>query len=116
MGDFPPGYSRQTHEFEIRATCQRARAGNSTICYRKLLNCVTLREQPSLGAVTRFGTKDRLTVEFQVMEQENGVVKFDIGRFVLCHRKLCLLMQPFRKGYETFTYVTRLVKSVLVPK
>ena len=26
---------RQTHEFEIRATRQRARAGNSTICYRK---------------------------------------------------------------------------------
>ena len=25
----------QTHEFEIRATRQRARAGNSTICYRK---------------------------------------------------------------------------------
>ncbi|XP_020609055.1 uncharacterized protein LOC110047546 isoform X2 [Orbicella faveolata] len=43
----------------------------------------------------------------QVMEQENGVVKFDIGSFVLCHRKLCLLMQPFRKGYETFAYVTR---------
>jgi len=52
----------------------------------------------------------------QVMEQENGVVKFDIGSFVLCHRKLCLLMQPFRKGYETFAYVTRLVKSALVPK
>ena len=23
----------QTHEFKIHATCQRARAGNSTICY-----------------------------------------------------------------------------------
>ena len=29
---YAPG---QTHEFEIRATRQRARAGNSTICYRK---------------------------------------------------------------------------------
>ena len=26
---------RTAHEFEIRATRQRARAGNSTICYRK---------------------------------------------------------------------------------
>jgi len=25
----------QTHEFEIHATRQRARAGNSTVCYRK---------------------------------------------------------------------------------
>ena len=25
----------QTHEFEIHATRQRARGGNSTICYRK---------------------------------------------------------------------------------
>jgi len=25
----------QTHEFEIHVTRQRARAGNSTICYRK---------------------------------------------------------------------------------
>ena len=25
----------QTHEFEIHVTHQRARAGNSTICYRK---------------------------------------------------------------------------------
>ena len=49
----------------------------------------------------------------QVMEQDNGVVKFDIGTFVLCHRKLCLLMQPLRKGYETFVYVTRLVKSAI---
>jgi len=31
----------QTHEFEIRATRQRARAGNSTICYRKKQNDVS---------------------------------------------------------------------------
>ena len=29
---------RQTHEFEIHATRQRVRAGNSTICYRKKTN------------------------------------------------------------------------------
>ena len=27
--------TRQTHEFEIHATRQRAKAGNSSICYRK---------------------------------------------------------------------------------
>ncbi|KAL9983213.1 hypothetical protein ACROYT_G005352 [Oculina patagonica] len=41
------------------------------------------------------------------MALENGVLKLDIGTFVLCYRRLCLLIQPFRKGYEIFFYVTR---------
>ena len=42
-----------------------------------------------------------------IAEQENGVVKFDIGSFVLCHRRLCQLMEPFVKCYESFLFVTR---------
>ena len=79
--------------------------------------------QACLGVVTKLRGSCALRtlhgaylLMIEVMEQENGVVRFDIGTFVLCHRKLCLLMQPFRKGYETFGYVTRLVKSVLVLK
>ena len=35
IGSFLWSICGQTHEFEIHATRQRARAGNSTICYRK---------------------------------------------------------------------------------
>jgi len=42
-----------------------------------------------------------------IAEQENDVVKFDIGSFVLCHRKLCQLIEPFVKCYESFLFVTR---------
>ena len=42
-----------------------------------------------------------------ITEQENGVVKFDIGSFVLCHRKLCQLLEPFVKCFESFLFVTR---------
>ena len=42
-----------------------------------------------------------------ITEQDNGVVKFDIGSFVLCHRKLCQLIEPFAKCYESFIFVTR---------
>ena len=35
LAKFYGQYCAQTHEFEIRATRQRTRAGNSTICYRK---------------------------------------------------------------------------------
>ena len=35
IGLFLSSICGQTHEFEIRATRQRARVGNSTICYRK---------------------------------------------------------------------------------
>ena len=35
IGSFLSSICGQTHEFEIHATRQRARAGNSTICYRK---------------------------------------------------------------------------------
>ena len=45
-----------------------------------------------------------------IAEQENGVVKFDIGSFVLCHRKLCQLIEPFVKCYESFLFVTRQVR------
>ena len=35
IGQFLLSICGQTHEFEIHATRQRARAGNLTICYRK---------------------------------------------------------------------------------
>ena len=35
VGLFLSSICGQTHEFEIHVTRQRARAGNSTICYRK---------------------------------------------------------------------------------
>ena len=35
IGQFVLSICGQTHEFEIHPTRQRARAGNSTICYRK---------------------------------------------------------------------------------
>lgn len=41
------------------------------------------------------------------MEEETGVVQFDIGAFVLSHKKLCQLVQPFVKWYESFLFVTR---------
>ena len=40
-------------------------------------------------------------------EQENGVVKFDIGSFVLCHRRLCHLVEPFVTFYKNFLFVIR---------
>lgn len=40
-------------------------------------------------------------------EQENGVVKFDIGNFVLCHRRLCHLVGPFVTCYKNFLFVIR---------
>ena len=40
-------------------------------------------------------------------EQENGVVKFDIGSFALCHRRLCHLVEPFVTCYKNFLFVTR---------
>ena len=42
-----------------------------------------------------------------ITEPDNGVVKFDIGSFVLCHRKLCRLIEPFSKCYESFIFLTR---------
>ena len=35
LGQFLLSICRQTHEFEIHPSRQRASAGNSTICYRK---------------------------------------------------------------------------------
>ena len=35
LANFYCQYTDRTHEFKIHATRQRARAGNSTICYRK---------------------------------------------------------------------------------
>ena len=35
LANFLSSICGQTHEFKIRATRQRVRAGNSTICYRK---------------------------------------------------------------------------------
>lgn len=46
-----------------------------------------------------------------ITEQESGVVvRFDIGRFVLCHRKLCQLTEPFAKCHESFNFITRFVR------
>lgn len=42
-----------------------------------------------------------------ITEQENGVVKFDIGSFVLCHRRLCRLIEPLVKCYESLIFLTR---------
>lgn len=48
-----------------------------------------------------------------ISEQESGVVvRFDIGRFVLCHRKLCQLTEPFAKCHESFNFVTRFVSQL----
>ena len=48
-----------------------------------------------------------------ITEQESGVVvRFDIGRFVLCHRKLCHLTEPFVKCHESFNFITRLVSQL----
>ena len=41
IGQFLSSICGQTNEFEITATRQRARAGNSTICYRKKQNDVS---------------------------------------------------------------------------
>ncbi|XP_068709887.1 protrudin-like isoform X2 [Montipora foliosa] len=46
-------------------------------------------------------------VDDLISDQENGVVKLDIGSFVLCHRKLCHLLEPFVKCYKNFLFVTR---------
>lgn len=42
-----------------------------------------------------------------ITEQENGVVKFDIGSFVLCHQRLCRLIEPLVKCYESLIFLTR---------
>ena len=50
-----------------------------------------------------------------ITEQESGVVvRFDIGRFVLCHRKLCQLTEPFVKCHESFNFITRFVSQLEV--
>ena len=40
------------------------------------------------------------------IEEESRLVKFDIGTFVRCHRKLCQLIKPFIGCYDSFMYLT----------
>lgn len=41
------------------------------------------------------------------MEEERSVEHFDIGTFVLNHRKLCQLVIPLIKWYESLLFVIR---------
>lgn len=41
------------------------------------------------------------------MEEERSVEHFDIGTFVLNHRKLCQLVIPLIKWYESLKFVIR---------